>query len=613
MIWNSENITSPLNQAETFIAEYISSQSLPDFADKSIFRAGIIGGGPKGLYALDTLLSSLASLDLEDAIEIYWFNEASNYGCGPNFDPHQPEYLLINTCIGQVDAWNRDSKESFDTDFPNLVQWLKQLTSCSAHVRPTDFASRALVGRYLQEVACRVIKSVPAHVKLYLLVDSVKEIKESDGFRLKLSTEEFPFLMDNILLTTGHCYSNSSLIKDGKNEVTPAHKSYFSGVWTAGQLDRIEPGSSVGIAGMGLTFIDIALHLTEGRGGVLDENGGYIASGKEPIIYPFSRSGQPILPRAAAFGSGRYQLQFLNNDWLQEIRKVLVQRKVDFFEEILPLIEKEISFAYYRTLLGTANPKAIEIFVSDMDSAEKFDLRRLLFGMIEDGENRHQSVMNSLEFAMIESKQGELNSPLLAAMAVWREAVSVVGEIYSHGGLTGNSQRKLDHSLLGAFNRTSFGPPVENMKKILALAKSGIIQFDIGKGVEVTVDSQNRYLLTSGTTVRNVDFLIDARVARPQIENENSPLYKQLLEDKLIEPYVNEGYLPGSVSMSITGQTTVNPPNSPAIFFYGSNTEGVLLDNDSLSRTRNNLAKPWAEFALNQIIKIKYTQNELSF
>jgi hypothetical protein len=613
MIWNSENIGSPVNVAETFITDYISKQSLPAFVDRSVFRIGIIGGGPKGLYALDSLLRSLDSLDSEDAIEIYWLNESSNYGCGPNFDPNQPEYLLINTCIGQVDAWKRDSKESSDEDLPNMVQWLKKMTSFSAHVRPTDFASRALVGRYLQEVSCRVIKSVPVHVKLYLVVDAVQEINECDGYRLKLATEEFPFPMDNILLTTGHCYSNSSLINDEENGTNRRDKTYFSGVWKGDQLDSIESGSSVGIAGMGLTFIDIALHLTEGRGGVFDEKGDYIASGREPVIYPFSRSGQPILPRSAAHGSEKYQLRFLNETWINELRKTREYRKIDFFEEILPDLEKEVSYAYYSTLLGTDNLKVIQHFVSDLDSAEKFDLNQLLFGIIDKGENRHQSVVDFLQNAIADSIHGELNTPILAAVAVWREAVTLIGEIYSFGGLTGDSHRKFDAKLLGALNRTSFGPPFENMRKILSLAKAGLIHFDLGENVEVKIDRNDKYLLTSEEKAQKVDFLIDARVARPQIEKGNSPLYRQLLETNLIEPYSNEGYLPGCVSMDSTGQTTVKSPNSPALFFYGSNTEGVLLDNDSLSRTRNNMAYPWVEFTKNQLFKTKHTQNELSF
>lgn len=37
------------------------------------------------------------------------------------------------------------------------------------------------------------------------------------------------------------------------------------------------------------------------------------------------------------------------------------------------------------------------------------------------------------------------------------------------------------------------------------------------------------------------------------------------------------------------------------LYSYGTNTEGALLDNDSLSRIKNNLAKPWAECVLKMI------------
>jgi hypothetical protein len=218
-----------------------------------------------------------------------------------------------------------------------------------------------------------------------------------------------------------------------------------------------------------------------------------------------------------------------------------------------------------------------------------------------------------LELAVAEARKGESSSPLIAAMAVWREAVPLLGEIYAHGGLTGNSQQYLDNVLLGALNRTSFGPPIENMEKIIALAKAGFIRFDFGEETQLSVAGQDRFQLTSGEIVQTVDFLIDARVARPQIGHDNSPLYRQLLDANLVEPYSNEGYLPGCVSMDFNGQTTVRPSNSPALFFYGSNTEGVLLDNDSLSRTRNNLSTNWAEFTRNQFINKKHIQNELSF
>lgn len=613
MIWNLENISSTVNSAEISIGKYIADQSIPAFVDSSVFRVGIIGGGPKGLFALDNLLNSLASQHVEEEIQIFWFNSDINFGCGPNFDPNQPDYLLINTCIGQVDAWSRVEVGIFDDDLPDLVRWIAKNNSTSEQVQATDFASRALVGRYLQEVTSILIHSVPPQVRLFLMVNTVLGIKENGEFTLNLCSGNFQFPMNNILLTTGHCYSNPSLITGMAKNSSYWSNTYITDAWKLDQLEKIGYGNLVGIAGMGLTFIDIALHLTEGRGGIFDESGDYQPSGNEPIIFPFSRSGQPILPRSAAFGSKKYKLRFLNKDWLENILDISIYRKVDFSKEILPVLEREISYAYYSTLLGTENLKAINLFISACAPDERFDMHHLLFGRIGNGENRHESVTDFLKNAMTEALKGEKNSPLIAAMAVWREAVPLIGEIYAHGGLSGVSHRELDVALLGALNRTSFGPPVENMQKILALAKVGIIRFDLGEQVEVSVLTKEKFHLTSGNKVQPVDFLIDARVARPKMENDNSSLYRQLLEANLIEPYSNEGYMPGCVSMDPFGQTTVRLKNSAALFFYGSNTEGVLLDNDSLSRIRNNLASHWAKFTMNQFFNKKHIQNELSF
>ena len=54
--------------------------------------------------------------------------------------------------------------------------------------------------------------------------------------------------------------------------------------------------------GIGLTFIDAVLSLTEGRGGTFermpDGRLSYRASGGEPAtILPFSRSGLPMAPK----------------------------------------------------------------------------------------------------------------------------------------------------------------------------------------------------------------------------------------------------------------------------------------------------------------------------
>lgn len=614
MIWTKQHIERSAGYTGGWIQKYLSDHPPPLSGRKGqAFRIGIIGGGPKGLFALHSLLHSIDQVDTTAEIEIYWINAASNFGSGPNFDPQLPDYLLINNCIGYVDAWDRSGiyESNKVKERPNLVNWLEKESSAGVPVKPTDFASRALVGCYLQEAAIDVINAVPENVRLYLLVDKVLEIERGDGLELTLSSHEIKIELDSVLLTTGHCYSNGNLVTGADRLSAGWQKNYLNDIWSADQLDQISGKDRVGIAGMGLTFIDVALHLTEGRGGEFTESGLYIPSGKEPTIYPFSRSGQPILPRSAAFGAEKYRLQYLTDGWLSEKLQILKHRKIDFFGEILPLLEKEVIAAFHSRLISVGDQSMRNEYKKKWNLSEGFGLRRLLFEIFGSQRPSHETVVEFLSFAIAEVEKGEAKSPLLAAMAVWREALPLIGQVYAHGGLTGSSQQKLDKELLGALNRTSFGPPVQNMKKIHALAKAGIIRFDMGKQVEVSVIQGDKFSLSTKTSGQTVDYLIDARVARPQLNRDNSPLYRQLLKANLIKPYSNEGYLPGCVSLDQNGRTTVDAPDSPTLYFYGSNTEGVLLDNDSLSRTRNNLGAKWAEMTINQFIKKKHTVNEL--
>ncbi|WP_111671024.1 FAD/NAD(P)-binding protein [Algoriphagus litoralis] len=613
MIWKKSDMIADVNQAGDFLSDYCVANVPSKKPKPNVFKIGIVGGGPKGLYALDCLVKALNKADFPPSVEIYWFNSSDNFGAGPNFDPKQPDYLLINTCIAQVDGWIRQDGKEDHSNHLNLLAWITKNKSTNKQVQAADYASRALVGCYLQDVAAKVIGSISFPVRLFLCVETIQQIRYEGTFVLKGSTGELPFRLDNILLTTGHCYSNPSLISTGSSIDKKPNDSYLSDIWKREQLAPIPPNSRVGIAGMGLTFIDIVLHLTEGRGGVFTENGEYLPSGNEPLVFPFSRSGQPILPRSAAWDSHHYRLFFLTEDWLKSMLEQQAIRKIDFIKEVLPILECEVTFAYYSTLLGTRNLSRVNSFCENLPDSEKFDLDRLLFGLVSEKSDRHSAVIRFFDETVMEASKGEQKSPLLAAMAVWREAVPLLGQLYSQGGFTGESQRYLDCKLLGALNRTSFGPPIQNIKKIIALVREGIIRFGLGKEVRVTGHDSGKFLLTSKEQSLQVDYLIDARVARPRMDTKNSSLYQHLEEANLAEPFSNEGYHPGSVSMDKKGQSTVFSPQSPPLFFYGSNTEGVYLENDSLSRTRNNLARPWAKFIINQLSKQNSFHDELSF
>src|SRR5690606_31201154 len=104
----------------------------------------------------------------------------------------------------------------------------------------------------------------------------------------------------------------------------------------------------VGIIGIGLTFIDIALTLTEGRGGSFQQ-GTYHRSGKEPTIYPFSRTSLPILCRGPQYQMQRTLYILTESQFKKWMRR---SAKIDFVTEVLPLIEEEVQLAYYAVMFN---------------------------------------------------------------------------------------------------------------------------------------------------------------------------------------------------------------------------------------------------------------------
>lgn len=594
MIWKSEHITQNARNTQLFIQNWINQQ--PEFTSttNSNFNIGIIGGGPKGMYALEELFRKINKDKTQGEFSVFWWNETQNFGSGPNYQPDQPDYLLINYCLGNVDAWDR-TKDQNQAQL-NLMQWLEKNKTIDLKVQPTDFASRALVGCYLQDVLLQIIKSKPDHIRLFLLPEKVENIAIEPAHKLKVHTVNNEYLVDNLLLTTGHCYKNAPLVDFEGNHIP---ENYLRSVYPIEELQKNPANTRVGIIGWGLTFIDVALALTEGRGGTFDENGSYIASGMEPVLFPFSRNQLPIMPRGPIYGEEIYQLYYLNKNWFQLMKSIAKERKLDFRKDIFPWLEKEWSFAYYSTLLQTREEFEIEKHIESLSDNEQFTYKELLFPKIPTAVTKQQTYIRYLEYLIEEAEKGELKSPLMAATAVWREASPFIAELYEAGGFTGESQNFLDKELFGAFCRTSYGPPIDNMKKIVALLKANIIKAQWLDKTEILYNENDKhFVLQSNKHEEKVDFIVDARIARPDLKQSNSLLYKNIRDKCIIKPFENEGYLPGCVAVKNTGKVIHND-NIP-LYFYGTNTEGFLLDNDSLSRKKNNLAPHWVVDTLNQ-------------
>lgn len=198
------------------------------------------------------------------------------------------------------------------------------------------------------------------------------------------------------------------------------------------------------------------------------------------------------------------------------------------------------------------------------------------------------------------------SSPLMEALAVWRKVSPLFNKIYSFGGLTAESQEKFDQYYFGVFNRLSYGPPIENLHKILTLAKNKVIDFSYARSPEIeTLKDDKAYKIVNQTSSTTIDFLINATIPRAASKKEKEGLFKNLVKRELVTEFINTSqgkYLTGSVHIDKKGNVLdVNGGIQPNLSCYGTPTEGITFDNDTLSNSRNNFSEYWAKSIIKQI------------
>lgn len=529
----------------------------------------IVGVGPKGLYAFERLLALLSRGRVQESVEIDLFEASGYFGCGQVYSPENPDYLLLNYSAANVDMWSHSGRNDSGVKWaPNLVQWLTRTQDI--HHSDDDFVSRSLVGRYLSDGFERLLKAAPPCVTIRKFHAKVTAAKVLRNGRVQLRSEGENAVRtsdyDRVLLSTGHQFrSSEETLFSSNKEVTS--------VFPVRNLDHIAPRSTVAIRGMGLTFIDCALALTEGRAGtfIKQECGHYhyLASGAEPsTILPYSRSGKLMTPRAP---SSQHSINDGAIAPLDALKSGITREQIDFDLEVLPVIQSAL--AEFSTFTPLRAGRYQHLPLRDNTLAE---LRRDLNHL-----NRRTRGSNR--------------------SWVWPAAVPAIRRLYEFGGFTPESQRRFDGKWAGELARMSFGPPAENAEKLLALAEAGILRFDFSKSPSV-VSSGGGFMLTLGTSSTGAHYHINATIPGNRGDGPHlAPLYRSIVEEGAGQLFRNGNYEPGCLAIDRQGKLISPGASDAPIHLYGSPTEGVVFDNDTLSRDANNFADSWASACINHL------------
>ncbi len=417
----------------------------------------IVGLGPKGLYSLERLVAEFCAHPLDTGLHVAAFNGSGYFGVSPVYDPEQPDYILVNTGIGKIDLWGVDDPPIVAGRGPDFSSWYQEEFAPQTPLRGHEYLSRAVVGRYLHHGFRRILSHLPSGMEVSCLVGEVTDIVSSGaGYTLSYVdaaglTHEM--LVDKILLATGHSQTRPEAEERSYQRFATQHRQalYIPFVYpVVTSLNEIAAGTRVAMKGIGLTFIDAVLALTEGRGGVfertLDGCLSYRVSGHEPqTIFPFSRTGLPMAPKPHDLSSALRLLTFVTPDRLGRIRRRSQEGKIDLERDVCPLFELEMEMEYYRVAMGIgperseleacggdaeAMRRVIHSFLQSHPGQERFDYWSVLDPVggchVAGGPEFHSFVELYMEQEIARARLGLSHSAVKAAISIWREVRSAL-------------------------------------------------------------------------------------------------------------------------------------------------------------------------------------------
>lgn len=541
-------------------------------------QVAVVGVGPRGLSVLQRISALADQLPEGRTLDVHLIDPGDG-GQGTH-SARQPSHLLTNTVASQVTMFADDQGPSF-------TEWAREAgyREFDGVFHPTGGTSgeplgehaylpRQILGAYLSWVFDRTVRTLPPRVRVVHHRDRAVDIEQRDGDRFVVHLEKgFALPSDYVFLTTGHCEriptEEDLAYEEFAREYADRNPAlaYCSTPYPVERLQAIAPGSTVAVQGFGLTAHDVISELTVGRGGTFHGSGHtmeYRPSGREPEILLFSRQCLPFSARGVNQKgiTGAHRPQFFTKEAVRQARERAAQRgdsRLEFTEEVLPLLLREMGYAYRAAEDRRAiPPEEYEFTPADRRAVEEIldPLAGLDFANQEAFTKFFVDyVENDLEHAEL----GNTTSPLKAATDVIRDTRASLREAVEFSGLTPASHRTFNATYVPVMNRVSFGPPRHRNYQLLALMRAGILDLAGGPGGRLVLDRDAaRFAVRTdypdGPEIRHADALVVARLDAFHPEQDRSPLIGGLLGRGLVRPYANGQFKPGGLDIDEQGR-----------------------------------------------------------
>ena len=475
-------------------------------------KIGIVGVGPRGTSLLERIITYCVHCKLARIPKLLLFDKNSEFGVGCH-GTDIAENLLLNTIADQITMYFGEKMKPYGPvyDGKNLYEW-----AVEHHYKAEKIAylPRKILGDYLKQFYNEQIQRMN---KYEIDFEEIrKEVTNiiclENEILIHLKNKEYS--VKKAVLALGH---------HGDVAVNCVHRGQTVDM----AVLKTMKVKSVAIQGMGLTAFDVISDLTEGLGGQFERtnSGGlnYIPSGKEPVLYPYSRTG--IFLSGRAFNRDTefiYQPVYFT---FKEIKKLKTKKgRLNFLKDVIPLLNKELVHAY--KLQTGKDDFDVDKFwhpENELDISSQEDLKN--------------SFYRCLTTDIIECRKGKFESPIKFCQDIVRDVRDVIRYAVEYDGLDINSYEKFINEWQPVFNRICVGPPCIRLEQLRALIDSGICDLKHVKKPNLKTFN-DKYILKNVYKDGKKEFTIFECLIKAKIKSTDYEMNKNIMIVNIKKRYI---------------------------------------------------------------------------
>ncbi|WP_149276324.1 FAD/NAD(P)-binding protein [Pareuzebyella sediminis] len=575
--------------------------------EKNTYTVAIIGAGPRGLSALESLYTLAFRSNIEKEIKVILFEQTDQVGNGPVYHRNQPDTNWLNVSQRGLTIPERKAIKNSNfaiPHFPSYHEWSGFDEETDTGSKPDYFTKRSQLGVYLSQRFDTIANKLNEIGLLEIHQEKVVNLDYSTSLFI-IETTDNRFVADEVVLTVGHQPTEldeqltkwKALVEGNSHAILITYPYPVSNI-----AKNVQANDIIALRGFGLAMVDVTRALTLGLGGsfeILDYDTRkmlYTPSEGMPIyIVPFSLNGLPMTPKPLNLN--------LDTPFIPSKAELIA-----FKERLEDAIRGERKNGDGRFLIVAITPLIVKKFLGLGNKGKRHNLlvgevENVVQTWLEDGSFEHELII-SKTLSAYESMQAFVN------MATGNTVISLdycIGQVWRH--CQPSIYRALSFTSLPdeiiteiiqldeRLKRYSYGPPVDSMTQMIALVDAGVMTFDFIDDPDIEFNEKGwKFSKNDKNTTARV--MVDTVLDSPKLLKVKSPLVKNLLRDSLIEP------IHGQLGISTEESALVKLNDRHEIIplaVLGRLAKGTIIGVDALLECFGERSEKWAEGVLRRI------------